>query len=47
MGFLKQDVNSYVKKIRREALEYGDAKFVLAYLEGRKSVDPSFFCDVY
>jgi len=43
LGFLKQDVNNYVKKLRRDALEYGDAEFVLAYLEGKKSVDPSFF----
>ena len=43
MGFLKQDVNNYVKKLRRDALEYGDAEFILAYLEGRKSADPSFF----
>ena len=25
------------------ALEHGDAEFVLAYLEGKKSADPSFF----
>jgi len=43
LGFLKQDVNNYVKKVRRKALEYGDAEFVLAYLEGKKSVNPSFF----
>jgi len=43
LGFLKQDVNNYVKKLRRDTLEYGDAEFVLAYLEGKKSADPSFF----
>jgi len=43
LGFLKQDFNNYVKKLRRDALEYGDAEFVLAYLEGKKCVDPSFF----
>jgi len=42
LGFLKHDTNNYVKEIRREALEYGDAEFILAYLEGKKSVDPSF-----
>ena len=43
MGFLKQDVNNFVKKVRKEALQYSDAEFVLADLEGKKSADPSFF----
>ena len=43
LGFLKQDVNNYIKKLRRDALEYGDAEFVLAYLEGKRSADPSYF----
>ena len=30
LGFLKQDFNNYVKKLRRDALELGDAEFVLA-----------------
>ena len=43
LRFLKQDVNNYGKQLRRDALEYGDAKLVLAYLEGNKSANPSFF----
>jgi len=43
IGIFKQDVNNYVKKIKREGLEYGNAEFVLTYLKGKKNVDPSFF----
>ena len=42
-GISKTGPNNYVKKLRRDALEYGDAEFVLPYLEGKKSADPSFF----
>ena len=36
-------MNNFVKKVRKEVLQYGDAKLVLAYLDGKKSANPSFF----
>ncbi|KAJ8428815.1 hypothetical protein Cgig2_028020 [Carnegiea gigantea] len=42
-GISKARRESFVKKVRKEAFQYDDAKFILAYLEGKKSVDTSFF----
>lgn len=41
--FLKHVVNNFLKNVRKEVLQYGDAEFVLTYVEGKKSVNRSLF----